>query len=81
MLLDMGAMITIYPIDAPFEAEGYHFARFGGNSLYITWARITKRRSSEEMIAILNQGKTTYVKIDFNAINFSVEGCMRDHGG
>ena len=45
----------------------------------ITWARVTKNRNNEEIIAVLNKGKE-YMTINPRDICFTVENQIKDHG-
>jgi hypothetical protein len=70
---------NIYPLYAPLINRGYHFGKIPVDLMNITWARVTKNRNNEEIIAVLNKGQE-YISINPRDIRFTVENQIKDHG-
>jgi hypothetical protein len=70
---------NMYPVYAPFVTRGYHFGNIIGDTAVITWARVLKSRSNEEIIVMVTR-EDEYVKIDPLQVSFTVEQELQDHG-
>lgn len=70
---------NIYPIYASLTNKGYHFGKIPIDSMNITWARVIKNRTNEELIVILNKNQE-YISITPNDIRFTIEKQVMDHG-
>jgi hypothetical protein len=70
---------NIYPIYASLTNKGYHFGKIPIDSMNITWARVTKNRTNEELIVILNKNQE-YISITPRDVRFTIEKHVMDHG-
>ena len=70
---------NIYPIYAPLINKGYQFGKIPIDSMNITWARVMKKRTNEELIVVLNRNQE-YISISPRDISFTIEKHIRDHG-
>lgn len=70
---------NIYPIYVPLKNKGYQFGKIPIDSMNITWARVMKNRTSEELIVVLNRSQE-YISIKPSDISFTIEKQVRDHG-
>ena len=51
---------NIYPIYAPLINKGYFFGKLDINSDHLTWARVIKNNSKEQLLAILSKNEKYY---------------------
>lgn len=70
---------NIYPLYAPLINKGYHFGKIPVDSMNITWARVMKNRTTEELIVVLNRDQE-YISINPRDVRFTIEKHIRDHG-
>ena len=70
---------NIYPIYASLTNKGYHFGKIPKDMMNITWALVTKNRTNEELIVILNKNQE-YISINPRDVSFTIEKQVMDHG-
>jgi hypothetical protein len=69
---------NIYPIYAPLINKGYYFGKLDINSDHLTWARVLKNHSKEQLLAIFSKnGK--YYNIPQKSIDIKILKEKRDH--
>lgn len=70
---------NIFPFLAPFKIGGWHFGKIVVDAVTIAWARIIKRNSNEQLIAVVNTGQT-YMNIPPNDICYTIQKQIRSSG-
>jgi hypothetical protein len=69
---------NIYPIYSPLINKGYYFGKLDINSNHLTWARVIKNNSKEQILAILSKnGK--YYNIPQKSIDIKILNKKKDH--
>ena len=68
-----------YPVYAPLVTRGYYFGTIPFDSMNITWAKVMKRRSNNQLLIVLNKDNE-YISINNEDICFTVEKQVEDHG-
>ena len=70
---------NIYPVYAPLVNRGYYFGKIPFDSMNITWAKVMKRLSNNQLLIVLNKDNE-YISINNEDICFTVEKQVKDHG-
>lgn len=62
------------------KQHGWYWGRFGGEKLNLVWANILLTRSKYYLLAVLNEGRSNYININPEKIQFDIIEYTRDRG-